>query len=114
MTTITAEDRALIKPYVIMSLIKAAFERDSNVFLQLKTPDPYVDWLTQTRAKLSLEARRIKTEAYQRGIRITSNQRIEGGLLARYQCRGYFGDILLPDAEVAEEAAELMRRLLTF
>ncbi|WP_218641952.1 hypothetical protein [Paenibacillus odorifer] len=41
------------------------------------------------------------------------NQRIDGGLLVRYQCRDYFGDILLPDADASEEAAEMMRRLLT-
>lgn len=44
---ITEEDHALIRPYVILPMVQAAFERDSRVFLTLRTPDPYVDWLTQ-------------------------------------------------------------------
>ncbi|MEK5418202.1 hypothetical protein [Paenibacillus sp. FSL L8-0708] len=94
-------------------MVQTAFERDSNVFLHLKTPDPYVDWLTQAREKLAVEARRVKNEAHRRGIKITSNQRMDGGILVRYQCRGYIGDIALPDGEVAKEAAGLMRRFLT-
>ncbi|OME22208.1 hypothetical protein NSS98_21060 [Paenibacillus sp. FSL E2-0274] len=112
--SITEQDRTLIKPYVILPMVQAAFERDSNVFLNLKTPDPYVDWLAQARERLASEARKIKNEAFRRGIRMTSKQRIDGGLLVRYQCRGFFGDLALPDTEVAEEAAELMRRLLKF
>lgn len=56
----------------------------------------------------------VKAQAHRRGIRITDKQRINGTLIIRYQCRGQCGGLTIPDAEVAEEAAELMRRLLTF
>jgi hypothetical protein len=111
---ITDEDRALIKPYVILTMVHTAFERDSHVFLSLKTPEPYVDWLTQARERLTLESHKILNETHRRGIKMTKTQRIDGGVLARYQCRGYFGDLTLRDAEVTEEAAKMMQKLLTF
>jgi hypothetical protein len=112
--SITEKDRALIKPYVILPMIQTAFERDSNVFLHLKTPDPYVDWLTQARERLAGEARKIKNEAYRRGIRIENQHRVDNLFLIRFQCRGNFGDLTLSDAEVAEEATGIMRRVLMF
>ncbi|WP_379161402.1 hypothetical protein [Paenibacillus sp. sgz5001063] len=111
---ITEDDRSLIKPYVILPLVQAAFERDSRVFLTLRTPDPYVDWLNAARERLSNEAKAVRAQAHRRGVKITEQQRVNGTLLVRYQCRGYFGDMALEDAEIAEEAAGFMRRLLAF
>ncbi|MEC0167840.1 hypothetical protein [Paenibacillus graminis] len=99
---------------MILPMVQAAFERDSLVFLSLRTPDPYVDWLYAARERLSLKARMVKYNARQRSITVTKQQRVAGGILVRYQCRGYFGDITLSNAEIAQEAAGLMRKYLTF
>jgi hypothetical protein len=109
---VTAEDHALIRPYVILPMVQAAFERDSHIFLTLRTPAPYVEWLMQVRERLAVESHNLSAQVNQRGIRITDNRRIEGKLIIRYQCRGQYDGLTIPDADVAKQAAELMRRLL--
>lgn len=112
--SITAEVRNFIRPYTILPMVKAAFERDSQIFLSMHTLDPYVAWLTQARERLTQEELMIKAQAHQNGISIIEKQHIDGTLRIRYQCQAGISDLAIPDAEVAEEAAELMRRLLTF
>lgn len=108
---ITAEDIALLKPYVILPMVQAAFERDSRIFLTFHTPDPYVNWLNTVRKRLSNESKAIHEQAYQQGLQVTKQQHVNGKFLVGYQCRGYFGDIALSDREVANGVVELMRSL---
>ncbi|WP_342435976.1 hypothetical protein NSS79_20900 [Paenibacillus sp. FSL L8-0436] len=112
--SITAEVCNFIRPYTILPMVKAAFERDSQIFLSMHTLDPYVAWLTQARERLTQEELMIKAQARQSGISIIEKQHVDGTLRIRYQCQAGISDLAIPDAEVAEEAADLMRRLLTF
>lgn len=111
---ITEEDRALIRPLLVLPMVEAAFVRDSRIFQTLQSPEPYVDWLTQARERLAAEVRAVKAQVYRRGIRIVEQQRVKDGFIARYQCRGHHGDFVLRNEEIAKEAAEMMRTLLTF
>ena len=111
---INDDDRALIKPYVILPMILRAFERDTRVFQSLRTPDPYVGWINAAKERLSAELRANRFEAVKRGVRVYDEQRTPAGMTVRYMCRGYHGEMTLSNEEISVEAAELMRKYLTF
>ncbi|AHV98967.1 hypothetical protein [Paenibacillus sabinae] len=113
-TSITEEDRALIKPYVILPLVLHAFERDTRVFLNLRSPDPYVDWIHAARERLCHETRLTRYEALKRGLNIYKNERTGSGIVVKFHYRGSGGEMTLENREIAEIAVSLMRKYLTF
>ncbi|AIQ65436.1 hypothetical protein PSTEL_22305 [Paenibacillus stellifer] len=110
---ITDADRALIKPYIILPMVLRAFERDTRIFLNFRTPDPYVDWIHAARERLSVEVRLTRFEAVRRGIRVYDEERTASGMSVHYLCRGHHGNLFLTNAEIAELAVKLMRKYLS-
>ncbi|NGM81181.1 hypothetical protein G5B47_02010 [Paenibacillus sp. 7124] len=110
----TDADRALLKAYVILPLVLSAFERDTRVFLNLRSPRKYIEWIYEARERLSVETRLTRFEAAKCGVKIYEELRTDGGITVRYACRYQYGEITLTNAEIANEAAGFMRNYLTF
>lgn len=112
--TISDKDFALIKHYVILPMVLQAFERDTLIFLNLRSPKPYVDWIYAARERLSRGTRLTRYKASERGIQIYAEEKTAEGIRVRFMCRGVQEECPLTNAVIADEAAKLMHRYLTF
>lgn len=110
---INDEDRALVKQYIIFPLVLTAFERDSAIISSaVKTPEPYVERITLAMDSLTHDITDIKRQFRDRGIKVYEQTRDADGVYAKFQCRGYHGNMTLRWSFINPEAAILMRKYL--
>lgn len=109
--TISSEDYALIKPYIILPMILSAFERDKK-FIEssgaFKTPVPYVTVIEAAMKRVSADIRDVKREFRKRGIKVYEVDRKYGVIEAKFGCRGYTGTFSLLEGYLVSQAGVIM------
>lgn len=110
---ITDDERTLVKYHVILPLVLTAFERDAAIMREtLKTPEPYIESIELAMNIATHDITEIKRQFRSRGIKVYELTRDPDAIHAKYQCRGYHGQMTLRWAFIAPEAAILMRKYL--
>ncbi|PJN53676.1 hypothetical protein PAEVO_03970 [Paenibacillus sp. GM2FR] len=110
---ITSEDRHYVKRYMIISLVIAAFDRDSRfIQQQLKTPGPYVDIIKLATENAWADLRDVKKHFWLKGMKVYEEKRTPLGIMAKFKCRGYVSSLELRWEYISAEASVLMRKYL--
>lgn len=110
---ITSEDRHYVKRYMIITLVIAAFDRDSRyIQQQLKTPGPYVDIIKLATENAWVDLRDIKKHFWLKGMKVYEEKRTPLGIMVKFKCRGFESSLELLWEFVAAEASILMRKYL--
>ncbi|WP_338842004.1 hypothetical protein [Paenibacillus glucanolyticus] len=110
---ITSEDRHFVKRYMIITLVIAAFDRDSrHIQQQFKTPGPYVDIIKLATENAWADLRDVKKHFWLKGMKVYEEKRTPLGIMAKFKCRGYESSLELLWDYITAEASILMRKYL--
>ncbi|KKO52769.1 hypothetical protein [Paenibacillus sp. DMB20] len=114
-SSITSEERSLIKSYLLLLFIHKVFERDCRIIQEsgvFKTPQLYVELVGNGAKRAAVLLKEIKQEFGSRMIKVFEIRRDRDGVKARYACRGYIGSMEILWPSFREEMMIRMRAYL--
>ncbi|WP_239004835.1 hypothetical protein [Paenibacillus tepidiphilus] len=112
---ITIDETSLVRSYLLLTFIHKVFERDCRVIGKsglLKTPQLYMELVSGATKKTSVMLQEVTRELTSRGVKITTVCQDQRGVEARYNCRGYAGEMTIAWPGFRQEMMQRMRAYL--
>ncbi|MCR8843062.1 hypothetical protein NQ117_05170 [Paenibacillus sp. SC116] len=109
---ITEEELALVKSYVLLPMVLTVLDRDAKLIANaglLRSPEPYVDAITNAMNRVSEDLRDVRRQFRSRGIKVFEEVREVKSVNVRYLCRGYEHSMTLLWELVGKDVKERIR-----
>jgi hypothetical protein len=110
----TEIDMRLVKESILFPLLMDILEKDiqtlSNV--KLRAGKHYISSLRRVQDRIHADLALLRTEMYQRGLKVYEQQRKDYGIEAKYLCRGYHQDFRMLMGFVNAELSRYMSHYL--
>ncbi|WP_151736083.1 hypothetical protein [Paenibacillus tengchongensis] len=112
---ITKDETSLVRSYLLLTFIHKVFERDCRVIGKsglFKTPQLYMELVSGATKKTSVMLQEVTRELTSHGLKITTVRQDQRGVEARYNCRGYTGEMTIAWPGFRNEMMQRMRAYL--
>lgn len=111
----TEEELVLVKRYVLLGIVMRILDHDIRVIGKsaIKLPRFYESMLRGMQDRVLLDLTAIRRQFRETGIKVYEENRDEGGLHARYICRGYHHGFFMLWGFVKAESETLLKRYLS-